>query len=195
MLNTTYDTETATFPLWSPEDIRQASEKALNLWVGVLSPYWAPFFAASGFGLGAWAMSRSLIQNEHLADELPLVARWPGFTPLWGQKDFTPEVLEPVVDAAVETGAEVAAKTAETLAESAVAATEEATDAVMDPVAEVPVVPAVAEAIAEPAAEAVVPIAPKPIAPKPIAKALAVAKPEVKVPPKPTTKPAPRAAK
>ncbi|MEI9902688.1 MAG: hypothetical protein WDN06_00895 [Asticcacaulis sp.] len=43
----TSDAELPKISLATPEDYKQASEKAMNFWVGALSPLWAPFFAAS----------------------------------------------------------------------------------------------------------------------------------------------------
>ncbi|MEI9905905.1 MAG: hypothetical protein WDN06_19825 [Asticcacaulis sp.] len=207
MISMTEEMSATKFPFWAPEDIQQSSEKAMNFWVGALSPYWVPFWAASGFGLGAWAMSRNLMQGEGLLQNLPLAARWPGFTAVWGQKDFAPEALEVVTEApvdAVETVIETVAPVVEavekaaapiavaveetiepavTVAEKAVEPMVEVAEPVIDPVAEAPVVPTVVEAVAEPAAP--VKAAPKPLTPKPIAKELAVAKP--------ATKPAPKA--
>ena len=51
-------------PLMTPEDMQKASEKAINFWVGALSPMWVPFWAASSFGLGAWAMTRNMKRWE-----------------------------------------------------------------------------------------------------------------------------------
>lgn len=179
--------------LWAPEDVRQTTEKVMNFWTGALSPYWAPFWAASGLGLGVWAAGRAFMQGDALLQELPLAMRWPGFMPLWGQKDFIPETLDDVIAAPVVAVAET------------VKAAEKVAEPVLDPVVETPVVPAVVEAVAEPApvvdvtpepsvAETVVapePVkaAPKPVTPKPLARDLAVAKTEVaKTAPKPAAK-------
>ncbi len=203
MISMTDETSATRFSLWAPEDFQQSSEKVMNFWVGALSPYWVPFWAASGFGLGAWAMSRSLMQGEGLLQDLPLASRWPGFTAVWGQKDFAPEALEVVTEASADTVqavtetvapmAEEIEKSVESVslpleeivepvvavAEKAAEPVETAAEPVIDPVAEVPVVPAIAEAVAEP-----VKAAPKPPTPKPIAKELAVAKPAAKPAPK-----------
>lgn len=190
----------------TPEDIRKASEQAMNLWIGALSPMWVPFLAASGFGLTAYSAGKTL--QKELLEDMPLAARWPGFTPLWGQHDFTPESFEAPAEAVVETAAEAvesggepvveAARMLTDVAETAVKPVQAMTEVVMDPVTETPVVPAVVEAIAEPVlvpepapvapampdipapapkAAALKPVTPpKPVAPKPIARELAVAK-------------------
>lgn len=58
------DNVTQTSPLAgafaSSEDFREASEKFSYLWIGAFSPLWAPFFAATSFGLGGWALLNAL---------------------------------------------------------------------------------------------------------------------------------------
>lgn len=173
------DMESPKFPFATPEDIKAASEKALNFWVGALSPMWVPFMAASSFGLGAWAVTRGLAKGGDMAD-LPLATRWPGFAPLWGQADFTPEAFEARAEdaeATVVAAAETAAETAAPVVEQAVEATEAVVAPIIDPVTEVPVVPAVVEALAEPViAPDPVKSAAKVVAPKAIAAELAVAR-------------------
>jgi len=80
----------------TPEEIKAASEKAMNFWVGALSPMWVPFWAASSFGLGAWAMSQNVTKKmgegfvtpDALLKDMPtfgaMAAKWPGFTGIWG---------------------------------------------------------------------------------------------------------------
>jgi len=69
----------------TPDDVRQASEKAVNIWVGALSPLWAPFLAATAAGLGFWSMSQAMKRGlgfagiEGLTPDTHLFARWPGF--------------------------------------------------------------------------------------------------------------------
>ncbi len=73
--------------LATPEDVRQASEKALHIWVGALSPLWAPFFAATATGLGLWSMGQAVRRSagfsnlaaEAIGPGTHLFARWPGF--------------------------------------------------------------------------------------------------------------------
>ncbi len=84
----------------TPEEIKAASEKAMNFWVGALSPMWVPFWAASSFGLGAWAVSQSMSKTlgEGLAgpDLLrkdmtgfgAMTTKWPG---IWGAFGAAPE--------------------------------------------------------------------------------------------------------
>jgi len=69
----------------TPQDMKQASEKVVNFWVGALSPMWVPFWAATSFGMGAWAVSQSLGKSEDLLKDLPLSTRWPGFMGSWQQ--------------------------------------------------------------------------------------------------------------
>jgi len=77
------DYPTPKFPaMATPEEVKAASEKVMNFWVGALSPMWVPFWAASGFGLSAWAMTQSLSKNEGMLKDLPQMgelAKWPGF--------------------------------------------------------------------------------------------------------------------
>lgn len=76
------DYPTPKFPA-TPEEVKAASEKVVNFWVGALSPMWVPFWAASGFGLSAWAMTQSLSKSEGLLKDMPQMAdmagKWPGF--------------------------------------------------------------------------------------------------------------------
>ena len=58
MLSLTSD-DMPNFTSASPEEMRGAQEKALNLWVGATSPLWAPFWLASAFGIGFWAFGQS----------------------------------------------------------------------------------------------------------------------------------------
>jgi len=43
-----------------PLDFRETSEKLTHFWLGAVSPLWVPFFAATGFGLGSWAVAQAL---------------------------------------------------------------------------------------------------------------------------------------
>lgn len=47
----------------TPEEIKAASEKVMNFWIGACSPMWVPFFAASSFGLSTWMMSGALAKG------------------------------------------------------------------------------------------------------------------------------------
>ncbi len=65
MLSLTGD-ELPNFTYASPEDVRGAQQKALNLWVGATSPLWAPFWLASAVGVGLWSLSQGFRQFEAL---------------------------------------------------------------------------------------------------------------------------------
>ncbi|WP_155913755.1 hypothetical protein [Asticcacaulis sp. AC466] len=184
-------TKFATVP--TPEEMKAASEKVMNFWVGALSPMWVPFWAASSFGLSAWAMTQSLGKSEGLLKEIPEMAKmapkWPGFMGVWGA--LTPSQLaEKSVDAADTIADAVAstAKAAEKVVDEASGAVVQAVDAapepkvVFDPVVEAPVAiqPAAVEAPAvlkEAAKAAPKPASPK-ATPKPIAKAVSAVKPK-----------------
>ena len=165
------DYPTPKFPA-TPEEVKAASEKVVNFWVGALSPMWVPFWAASSFGLGAWAMTQSLSKNEGLLKDMPqmadLAGKWPGFG-AWS--------------AARADATEAAVKTAGDMVEKAAGQVIEAVESVpepkvaFDPVIEAPV--AVSEAAVE--APAVLKATAPKIEPKPIAKAVsAVRKPTKK---------------
>ena len=55
MLSLTSD-DMPNFTRHSPEEIRDAQQKALHLWVGATSPLWAPFWLASAVGVGLWSL-------------------------------------------------------------------------------------------------------------------------------------------
>ncbi|MDV6333096.1 hypothetical protein [Asticcacaulis sp. 201] len=192
-------TKFATVP--TPEEMKAASEKVMNFWVGALSPMWVPFWAASSFGLSAWAMTQSLGKSEGLMKEIPEMAKmapkWPGFMGVWGaltpsqSLDKTVDAVKPVVeaaDAAVVDMVTSTAKAAEKVVDEASGAVVQAVDAapepkvVFDPVVEAPVAiqPAAVEAPAvlkEAAKAAPKPATPK-ATPKPIAKAVSAVKPK-----------------
>jgi len=151
------DYPTPKFPA-TPEEVKAASEKVVNFWVGALSPMWVPFWAASGFGLSAWAMTQSLSKSEGLLKDMPQMAdmadKWPGF---WA-------VSRP--DAAVET-----VDTVEKAADTAVEAAPEAKVA-FDPVIEAPV--AISDAAVE--APAVLKAKAPKVEPRPIAKTVSAVK-------------------
>lgn len=180
------DFQTPKFPpVATPEEIKAASEKVVNFWVGALSPMWVPFWAASSFGLSAWAMTQNLAKSEGLLKDMPLAGKWPGFNGVWGpaadlQEEAvktTEAVVEPVVEAAKETIAEVAKAVPEP-------------EVVPDPVIEAPVAVAnavVAEAAPlKAAAEETVKTSEKvvketlKVEPKPIAKAVSAVRKPVK---------------
>ena len=121
------DYPTPKFPA-TPEEIKAASEKVMNFWVGALSPMWVPFWAASGFGLSAWAMTQNLSKNEGLLKDMPqmgdMAGKWPGFGGIWGAAANRTEATmqdttEPMVDAA-KSVMEAAPKAAEAAADKTV---------------------------------------------------------------------------
>jgi hypothetical protein len=65
MLSLTHD-DMPNFTPSSPEDVREAQKKALNLWVGAMSPLWAPFWLASTVGIGVWAVGQGF-KRAHTA--------------------------------------------------------------------------------------------------------------------------------
>jgi len=180
------DYPTPKFPA-TPEEVKAASEKVVNFWVGALSPMWVPFWAASSFGLGAWAMTQSLSKSEGLLKDMPqmadLASKWPGFNSVWAAaRTEVAETAEPVTESVVG-AAKATAKAAENTVEKVADAVAEAAPeppepkVVFDPVIEAPV--AVSEVAIE--APAVLKAAAPKVEPKPIAKAVsAVRKPTKK---------------
>lgn len=188
------------FPFSNPDEIKAASEKAMNFWVGALSPMWVPFWAATSFGVGAWAVAQSLSKSGSLVKDLPqlgdLPAKWPGFTS-WGKATLltaesagisaeAPADMVKPIEAALKAEAAVVEKAVdvvtETVADTVAAAepvVEKATKAVADTVkASVdtkPLIDPVTETLVVPAvAEAIAEVTP------PAAKVVeAVAKPAV----------------
>ena len=63
MLSLTSD-DMPNFTRHTPEEIRGAQEKALNLWVGATSPLWAPFWLASAVGIGLWSLGQGFRRFE-----------------------------------------------------------------------------------------------------------------------------------
>lgn len=195
---------TPKFPaLSTPEHIKAASEKVVNFWVGALSPMWVPFWAASSFGLSAWAMTQSLNKSEGLLKDVPQMgdlAKWPGFGTtgfggVWGAAEKVADVVEPVAEkaaSAVKSTARAAPKaakaatakvldTATDTAKTAVKATAKTVAATTTAVTEaVETVPEPNVAVEAAAVEA--PAVLKAAAPEP---APTVAKAPVKVEPKP----------
>ena len=195
------DYPTPKFPA-TPEEIKAVSEKVMNFWVGALSPMWVPFWAASGFGLSAWAMTQNLSKNEGLLKDMPqmgdMAAKWPGFGGVWGAAVARTEAAAPVVEAAKSAmeAAPKSAKDADMLSDAATTATEAAGDAVeeaagtvvkavksapepkvaFDPVIEAPV--AINDAAV--AAPAVLKATAPKVEPKPIAKAVSAVKKSTK---------------
>ena len=160
------DYPTPKFPA-TPEEVKAASEKVVNFWVGALSPMWVPFWAASSFGLSAWAVTQNLSKTEGLLKDMPQMAdmagKWPGFTGVWGAAAARTE-------AAVKAAEDTAEKTAEAVVETVEAVPEP--KVAFDPVIEAPV--AVSEAAVETPA-VLKAVAPK-VVPKPIARAVSAVK-------------------
>ena len=147
-------------PVMQPEDVRKASERMMNLWLGAMSPLWAPFWAASSFGVGVWAVSHNLKPAEGLLTELPAADGWLSLFRSWGLE--AGELHEKAVEAVGN-----AAEKAESPAEKASVEAAPAEAVAVDPVTEAPVV--TPEAAPEP-------VAPEPVAPKPIARAVSAAR-------------------
>ncbi len=63
MLSLTSD-DMPNFTRHTPEEIRGAQQKALNLWVGAISPLWAPFWLASAVGVSLWSLGLGLRRFE-----------------------------------------------------------------------------------------------------------------------------------
>jgi hypothetical protein len=167
------DFQTPKFPpVATPEEIKAASEKVVNFWVGALSPMWVPFWAASSFGLSAWAMTQNLAKSEGLLKDMPLAGKWPGFNGVWGaaanlQQEAVKsaeKVAEPVVEAVKETVAEIVPEA----------------EVVLDPVIEAPV--AVADAVVTEAAPL------KAVVEETVAASTKAAKETLKIEPKPIAK-------
>lgn len=84
MLSVT-DADTRKISVATPDDVRLASEKAFNIWLGAFSPLWAPFMAATATGLGFWSMSQAFKRSmgftslETFTPDAHLFAKWPGF--------------------------------------------------------------------------------------------------------------------
>jgi len=70
MLSLTSD-DMPNFTYASPEEMRGAQEKALNLWVGATSPLWAPFWLSSAVGIGLWAWSQGFRRVQETVGAMP----------------------------------------------------------------------------------------------------------------------------
>jgi hypothetical protein len=87
-------------PVMLPDDVKKASERMMNLWMGAMSPFWAPFWAASSFGVGMWALARQMKPAEGLMDDMKSDA-WLGLFKSWGLE--AGELHEKAVEAVVQT--------------------------------------------------------------------------------------------
>ncbi len=113
--------------LATPDDFKDASQRAMNIWVGAMSPLWAPFWAATTFGVSLWALGqglkRSVIADELLDKDVTLALRWPGFavpfaTPWsrgYGEVVEQLDTLEGVAYDALSAPAQIAFETEEKL--------------------------------------------------------------------------------
>lgn len=177
------DMDAPTISLATPEDVKAASEKAMNFWVGALSPLWVPFWAASTVGVSVWAlaqgMKRTGMASPHLDPDAPLATKWPGFdlpfaTPwskAWGEAaielDETVEFVKETIAEPLQLAIEAEQKIEEALfpvTETAKAAVETVTAQVAEPVAPVSEVAAPIVEKPEPVIEAPVVKAEAPIA-------------------------------
>ncbi|MGZ3298118.1 MAG: hypothetical protein ACXU8O_03810, partial [Asticcacaulis sp.] len=70
MLSPTRD-DMKTFGYAAPEEMREASRRMLNLWVGAISPLWAPFWLTSSIGVGLWTAAQTLKQIQTAARTSP----------------------------------------------------------------------------------------------------------------------------
>lgn len=183
-------------PMATPEEMKEASEKVMNFWVGALSPMWVPFWAATSFGMGAWAMTQSLGKTEDLMKDVPLAAKWPGFSGKRAAEDAV-HAAEKTETAGEKT--ETAVEKTETAVEKAVEPVKATADAVVEDTGSIledvpakisePVVEVIKAAPKSPLKPAVAkPTVAKPAVPKPAVAKAVVAKPAIKVEPKPIAK-------
>jgi hypothetical protein len=70
MLSLTSD-DMPNFTYATPEEMRGAQEKALNLWVGATSPLWAPFWLSSAVGIGLWAWGQGFRRVQETVAAIP----------------------------------------------------------------------------------------------------------------------------
>jgi hypothetical protein len=179
-------------PAMLPDDVKKASERMMNLWMGAMSPLWAPFWAASSFGVGMWALARNVKPAESLMDDMKSDA-WLGLFKSWGLEagELHEKAVEAVGQASYEAeAAEAVTATQETVSESmaeaadVAAAAQSLSEAAPEIAESASVVtedaPAPVEALTEAVSEPVVKSAPS-AQPKPIARAVsAQRKPKTK---------------
>jgi hypothetical protein len=140
------DAETPKVSFATPDEVRQASEKAFNIWLGAVSPLWAPFLAATAAGLGFWSMSQAVrrglgFTSLEMTPDAHLFAKWPGFalpfaTPWskgWGEAaeeaDHISEVAYEALSAPLQIAFEAGEKL-EAAIDEAIAAAHESLDVV-----------------------------------------------------------------
>jgi hypothetical protein len=128
--------------LATPEDLRGLSQKSLHIWVGAVSPLWAPFWVAASFGMGVWALGQGAARTlgGTLYDkDLLLAAKWPGFQGLpkpvnsmaADLADTSADILKDAAAATTETVEKtqgLAADAIETAATTALDATNDTTE-------------------------------------------------------------------
>lgn len=184
-------------PAMLPDDVKKASERMVNLWMGAMSPLWAPFWAASSFGVGMWALARNVKPAESLMDDMKSDA-WLGLFKSWGLEagELHEKAVEAVEQASHEApvapdAAEAVTATQETVSESmaeaadvAAAAAQSLSEAAPEIAESASVVtedaPTPVEALTKAVSEPVVKSAPS-AQPKPIARAVsAQRKPKTK---------------
>lgn len=81
-----------------------AAQKALNLWVGASSVFWAPFWAASTAGLSLWMVRESASRVAPFSDDLPPAFRdWLSARSLWfSGVSPVAEIVEDAAEAAFD---------------------------------------------------------------------------------------------
>lgn len=167
----TFSDTTVSISLATPDDVRELSQRSLNIWAGAMSPLWAPFFMAASFGVGVWSLGQGMARSlgGTLYDrDLPLAAKWPGFLPAPASDavktveaatetvaETTLAPLTEIVEATADTASDLSSETLQQAAETVDVLRDEAaekadTKPLIDPVTEMPVIPGVIEAIAEP---------------------------------------------
>ena len=131
--------------LATPEEFKDASQKMVNIWVGAMSPLWAPFWAATAFGVGVWAWGQgfknSIAAGELIDKDAPLAARWPGFalpfaTPWshgYGEVIEKVDALTDIAQEALSTPVQLAFETEEKLEAAADEAVEAAKTIIGEP--------------------------------------------------------------
>jgi hypothetical protein len=53
------------FILADPEATKTLTKKMMTVWIGAMSPMWAPYMLASGFGITVWMASKALGATPH----------------------------------------------------------------------------------------------------------------------------------
>jgi hypothetical protein len=140
------DADTPKVSFATPDEVRLASEKAFNIWLGAVSPLWAPFMAATAAGLSFWSMSQAVrrglgFTSLEMTPDAHLFAKWPGFalpfvTPWskgWGEvaeeADHISEVAYEALSAPLQIAFEAEEKL-EAAIDEAIAAAQESLDVV-----------------------------------------------------------------